>query len=84
MANIHLLLDTLRYTVSWIAFRDGIYHFCFILPVTVIDSEKKEEKKKKRKEKKQAQRRAAVGRSRHKSRIFPHDAQNGFSLLSSC
>ena len=51
MANIHLLLDTLRYTVSWIAFRDGIYHFCFILPVTAIDSEKKEEKKEKKKRK---------------------------------
>ena len=40
---------------------------------------------------KQAQRRAAAGRFRHKSqgefstrgRIFPHDAQNGFSLFSS-
>ena len=39
----------------------------------------------------QAQRRAAAGRSRHKSqgefstrgRIFPHDARNGFSLISS-
>ena len=38
----------------------------------------------------QAQRRAAAGRSQHKShgefsarRIFPHDAQNGFSLFSS-
>ena len=44
-----------------------------------------------RKKLKQAQRRAAAGRSRHKSqgefgtrgRIFPHDGQNGFSLFSS-
>ena len=46
---------------------------------------------KEQKKSKQAQRRAAAGRSRDKSqgecstrgRIFPHDAQNGFSLLLS-